>query len=103
MTATTTTTKPAENHDLPPSKTARAQIRGSMLLLAGRGCSILVNLVTQVVMIRYLTKLDYGVFAYSLSVIELASLGAAFGMDKTLARFGAIYHEHRDTARLAGT
>ncbi len=84
------------------SGAARAQIRGSVLLLAGRGCSILLNLVTQVVTIRYLTKLDYGVFAYALSVIEVASLGAAFGMDKTLARFGAIYQEQRDSRRLAG-
>lgn len=100
---------PAENVNaqdqcggLRPSGAARAQIRGSVLLLAGRGCSIVVNLATQIVTIRYLTKLDYGVFAYALSVIELASLAAALGMDKTLARFGAIYHEQRDQARLAG-
>jgi O-antigen/teichoic acid export membrane protein len=73
-----------------------------VLLLVGRGCSILVNLATQIVTIRYLTKLDYGVFAYALSVIEVASLAAAFGMDKTLARFGAIYHEQRDLPRLTG-
>ncbi|QDU40123.1 Putative teichuronic acid biosynthesis glycosyltransferase TuaC [Maioricimonas rarisocia] len=80
----------------------RRQVRGSVLLLAGRGCSILLNLATQVVIVRSLSKTDYGALAYALSIVEMAALAAAFSMDKTFARFGAMYHERREFARLSG-
>jgi O-antigen/teichoic acid export membrane protein len=86
----------------PLQNVARTQIRGSSLLLLGRGCSIVFNLLTQVATIRYLSKLDYGAFAYAISIVEFAALAAAFGMDKTFSRFGSIYHERRDIQRFAG-
>ena len=84
------------------TESTRKQIRGSSLLLAGRGVSLVINLVTQIIVIRYLTRLDYGAFAWSFSVIEMAALGAAFGMDKSLSRFGALYHQQGDFQRLSG-
>ncbi|VAX38455.1 Glycosyl transferase, group 1 family protein [hydrothermal vent metagenome] len=84
------------------AETTRKQIRGSSLLLAGRGFSLVINLITQIVVIRYLSRLDYGAFAWSFSVIEMTALMAAFGMDKSLSRFGAIYHERGDFRRLCG-
>lgn len=94
----------AENatSDTPKVDTSTKQIRGSALLLAGRGVSLLLNFVTQVITIRYLIKADYGAFAYAISLIELASLTAAFGMDKTFSQFGAIYHEQGNLRRLNG-
>jgi len=84
------------------TESTRKQIRGSSLLLAGRGFSLVINLVTQIVVIRYLSRLDYGAFAWAFSVIEMAALGAAFGMDKSLSRFGAMYHQQGDFRRLSG-
>ena len=81
---------------------ARRQIRGSSLLLFGRACSILVNLATQVIIVRSLAKTEYGALAYVLSLVEMGSLGAAFCMDKTFARFGAMYHERDDRPRFLG-
>ncbi len=84
------------------SESTRKQIRGSSLLLAGRGISLVINLMTQIAVIRYLSKLDYGAFAWAFSAVELAAMGATFGMDKSLSRFGAIFHEKKDYRRLTG-
>jgi len=99
------TIETVEQRDLTGQRTSAAliaQVRGSTLLLAGRGASLVLNLASQILTIRYLTQLDYGVLAYAFSLVELASVGASFSLDKTLARFGAIYHEQRDTARFSG-
>jgi len=79
------------------------QVRGSTLLLSGRGCSLLLNLLTQVVIIRSLSKSDYGLLSYVLCAVDLLSITAVLCMDKTFSRFGAIYHEQNDRPRLAGT
>lgn len=78
------------------------QIRGSTLLLTGRGCSLLLNFFTQVLTVRYLSRQDYGVFAYAISLVELMALASAFGMDKTFSQFAAAYHEQKNLRRLNG-
>lgn len=83
-------------------KTSRKQIRGSALLLLGRCLSLLLNFATQVITVRYLTRHDYGGLAYAVSLVELASLAAAFGMDKTFSQFGAVYHERGNLRRVNG-
>jgi hypothetical protein len=45
------------------------QIRGSSLLLIGRTLSMAVNFAVQVLIVRYLSKTDYGAFAYALSIV----------------------------------
>jgi len=89
---------------LPDSKdvSSAKQIRGSSLLLAGRGVSLALNFITQVLTVRYLIKQDYGSFAYAISLIELCALATAFALDKTFSRFGAIYHEQGNLKRLNG-
>lgn len=78
------------------------QIRGSALLLSGRGCSLLMNLVTQILIVRALSRTDYGALAYVISVVELLSIVSLIAIDKTVLRFGAIYHEQKDNSRFAG-
>lgn len=78
------------------------QIRGSVLLVSGRGFSLLLNLMTQVLCVRYLTKSDYGSFAYAIAIIELLALLSSLGYDKSLPRFAAIYDEKKDSRRLVG-
>jgi O-antigen/teichoic acid export membrane protein/glycosyltransferase involved in cell wall biosynthesis len=81
----------------------RRQIRGSTLLLAGRGCSLLMNVATQVIIVRALTRSDYGALAFAISLVEMVSIISLVALDKTVLRFGAIYHERDDSARFAGT
>ena len=90
----TTTTAPTS---------ARSQIRGSSLLLVGRAVAMAVNFLVQVLTVRYLTKTDYGAFAYALAIVDLGQMVATFGMDRTITRFLSIDDEERRYDRLFGT
>ena len=81
----------------------RHQIRGSSLLLVGRLLSMGVNFAVQVLTVNYLTKTDYGAFAYALSIVALGETIAIFGLDRAITRFVPIYQEQRDYGRLFGT
>jgi O-antigen/teichoic acid export membrane protein len=82
---------------------ARSQIRGSSLLLVGRAIAMAVNFLVQVLTVRYLTKTDYGAFAYALSIVDLGQMVATFGMDRTITRFLSIDDEEGRYDRLFGT
>jgi O-antigen/teichoic acid export membrane protein len=77
-------------------------VRGSVLLLSGRFVSIALNLITQLVTIRYLSKLDYGILAIGLILADYGAIIVAAGLDKSLSRFLPLYHEKRDLAQLRG-
>jgi O-antigen/teichoic acid export membrane protein len=81
----------------------RRQLRGSSLLVAGRGISLTVNFVVQVLIVRYLTQADYGGFAYALAFVHLAQTFITFGLDRAITRFVPIYEERGDFGRLFGT
>lgn len=80
-----------------------AQIRGSGVLLAGRVVAMVVNGVTQVLIVRYLSRSDFGAFAYGLSVATLVEMVVTLGHRQSLTRFLSIYDERRDYDRLFGT
>ncbi|MDP1807848.1 MAG: oligosaccharide flippase family protein, partial [Acidimicrobiales bacterium] len=82
---------------------ATRQIRGSSLLLVGRVVALVINVTTQVVMVRALSKTDYGAFAYALTIATLARTLVSFGEDQALTRFLAIYEEKREYDKLFGT
>ncbi|MFQ5856331.1 MAG: flippase [Anaerolineae bacterium] len=90
---------------MPPKKRAatRGQIRGSTLLLAGRFLSKGVNFASQVMIVRYLAKSDYGAFAYALSIVALGETVVTFGLNRAITRFVPIYHERHDYDKLFGT
>src|SRR5687767_5841110 len=77
-------------------------IRGSSLLLIGRVLSVALGFVIQVATVRYLSRSDYGAFAYALSVVALGSSATMFCLDKTLARLLPIYDERGDHRRIQG-
>lgn len=89
----------------PPSADEEAvkQIRGSTLLLVGKVISVAVNLVVQVIIIRELTKGEYGAFAYALSLVTTASTLITLGIDRGITRFVAIYDEEGAYNKLFGT
>lgn len=87
----------------PGEAAAHKQIRGSSLLLAGRILSLGVNFAVQVIIIRYLSKTDYGAFAYALSLVSVGASIATFGLDRSITRFVPIYDERGDYGKLFGT
>jgi O-antigen/teichoic acid export membrane protein len=86
-----------------PAKRIERQIRGSMLLLLGRVLSLVVNFVTQVLIVRYLTKDDFGAFAFGLSVVTVVQAFSLFGFDRAISRFVPIYEERREYGKAFGT
>ncbi len=81
----------------------RRQIRGSSLLLSGQFLSKGINFIVQVLIVRYLTKTDYGAFAYALSIVALGESIATFGLDRAITRFIPIFHEKQEYNKLFGT
>jgi O-antigen/teichoic acid export membrane protein len=78
-------------------------IRGSSLLLFGQFLTKGLNFLVQLLIVRYLTKNDYGAFAYALSIESMGMTICLFGLDRAVTRFSAIYHEREDYRKMAGT
>ena len=91
-----------ETTSAPQHGTTAKHIRGSSLLLFGRMLALGLDFVIQVLIVRYLTKEDFGAFAYATSVVSLGASVALFGLDKASARFVPIFHEQRDYNKLFG-
>lgn len=114
MTASSTTLRPPSSEPRPPDAGApppaggaghgtHRALRGSTLLLFGRLLSVLMNFGTQVLIVRYLSKTDFGLFAYALSLVVMGQSIAALGIDRAVSRFLPIYDEHREDGKLLGT
>ena len=100
--ATSSAGENADARDQAAFDAATKQIRGSAALFAGRPIALVLNLLTQVLTVRYLTKLDFGAFIFAFAMMETAIVFSGFGMNKALARFASIYDEQDDRRRLAG-
>jgi O-antigen/teichoic acid export membrane protein len=61
-----------------------------------------VDFIAQVVLVRYLSKADFGAWSYALAVIALLSMVAQLEMGNTVARFLPIYAERRQLGRARG-
>jgi O-antigen/teichoic acid export membrane protein len=79
-----------------------AHIRGSSLLFVGRLLSLLLNMATQVLIVRLLTKSDFGAFAYGLALIPAARTLVSLGHHQALTRFLSLYEEERAYNKLFG-
>jgi O-antigen/teichoic acid export membrane protein len=86
----------------PVEISSKKHLRGSSLLLVGRIIAMAMNFAIQVLIVRHLSKSDYGAFAYVVSLISLGSSLVVFGLDKTLTRFVPIYQEKGDYPKLFG-
>lgn len=84
-------------------KETTRHIRGSSLLLIGRALSLGLNFLTQVLIVRALSKADYGAFSYALSIVALGVMLITLGLDRGASRFLTIYDEQEDHDRLLGT
>ena len=88
---------------LPVDQASKKHLRGSTLLLAGRVIAMAGNFAVQILIVRYLSKSDYGAFAYVMSLISLGSSLTVFGLDKTITRFIPIYQERAEYHKLFGS
>jgi O-antigen/teichoic acid export membrane protein len=86
-----------------PATESQQQIRGSFLLLVGRFAAMFVNLLTQVLVVRYLIQADYGAFAFALSAVEVVGYLSTLGLNKACSRFLPIFQERGDRERALGT
>ena len=85
------------------NQAAKKHLRGSTLLLVGRFISMAANFVIQILIVRYLSKNDYGAFAYGLAIVSLGTQFILLGLDKTITRFLPIYQEQHDYNKVFGT
>ena len=85
-----------------PRSTTRSFVRGSTLLLVGRALSLGLNFGAQVMIVRYLSKADYGAFAYALGVASMGGVVVLLGLHKSVPRFIPLYRERGDYARMFG-
>lgn len=81
----------------------KKHLRGSTFLLFGRVIAMAANFVVQILTVRYLSKSDYGAFAYALSLVSLGSSLTVFAFDKTITRFVPIYQERGEHHKVLGS
>jgi O-antigen/teichoic acid export membrane protein len=77
-------------------------LRGSLLMFVGRIMASGVGLITQMLLMRTLSKADYGDFGYALATAALIQSVLALGLDRADTRFLTLYHEEGDTGRVIG-
>ncbi len=87
---------------IPSNQAPDKHLRGSVLLLVGRVVAMAANFAIQVLIVRYLSKSDYGAFAYAISLASLGSSFVVFGLDKTITRFLPIYQEKGEYHKMFG-
>ena len=80
----------------------REHVRGSTLLVVGRVASMVFTVATQILIVRVLTKTEYGGFAYALAMASAARTLLSLGQGRLLSRFMAMYEEQRDYSRMFG-
>ena len=80
----------------------KRNVRGSMLLLVGRLVSLFFTVLTQIVIVRALSKADYGVFAYAFTITAAGRIVMSLGQGRGLSRFMAKYEEEKDYPRMFG-
>lgn len=78
------------------------QVRSSTVLLVGQAFAVGVNLVTQILLVRYLSKASFGTFAYALSIVALGETVSAFGLRRGISRFVPMYEERHELEKAAG-
>jgi O-antigen/teichoic acid export membrane protein len=102
-TRTSTASAAAGGAESVAHEATRKQIRGSSLLLGGRFISLGMNFAIQILIVRYLSKADYGSWAYVVSLVGLGVSVATFGLDRSITRFIPIYDEEKAYDKLWGT
>lgn len=81
----------------------RSQVRGSALLVLGRMLSLAIGMATSVIIVRVLSKADYGAFEYAITLAGAGRVLLSLGQGRLLSRFMAQYDEEGDYPRMFGS
>jgi O-antigen/teichoic acid export membrane protein len=85
------------------NRATKKGIRGSGILLVGRVISMGSKFLIQVLIVRHLSKSDYGAFAYALSLSVAFTTFIELGLDRSITRFLPIYDERGEPRKVVGT
>ena len=85
-----------------PSDAVTRLLRGSSLLLVGRVLALGADFAAHVLIVRYLTKEDFGAYSYALAVATLIGPTVVLGLPETIARYAPIFLERKQVGRLIG-
>jgi O-antigen/teichoic acid export membrane protein len=81
----------------------RKQIRGSGLLLAGRGLSTGIKFFAELLVVRYLSTAAYGSWTWALSAVVLLESFSTMGLNRAIPRFAPLHLERGEREELFGT
>jgi O-antigen/teichoic acid export membrane protein len=73
------------------------------MLFVGRLLAMVINFGVHVLIVRYLSVMDYGAFAYAMSLVSIGTSIADLGLHRAVSRLVPIYHEQQQYKQLAGT
>jgi O-antigen/teichoic acid export membrane protein len=85
-----------------PEQMSKRQIRGSGLLLAGRGLSVGLKFLAELLIIRYLATEAYGSWTYALAAVTFLTVVATFGLNRAVVRFLPIHLERGQRGEFFG-
>lgn len=80
----------------------RDHVRGSALLVLGRVLAMFIGMATTVILVRVLTKEDFGAFEFALTLASAGRVLLSLGQGRLLSRFMAGYEEQQDYPRMFG-
>jgi O-antigen/teichoic acid export membrane protein len=83
-------------------RATRRQIRGSGLLLAGKGLALGLKFVAELIVVRYLTTEDYGSWTYALAAVTFLRGMSALGLHRALSRYLPLHLERREFEQFYG-
>lgn len=78
------------------------QLRGSSLLLVGRGVGVLLNLIVQLLLVKTLARNDYGSFGVALAAVSIGTNINLMGLGRGLSRLGPYFQEKDGGRALLG-
>ena len=87
---------------MPPGEAGRLHVRGSLLLVVGRVLALFIGMATTVILVRALSKTEYGAFEYALTLAGAGRILLSLGQGRLLSRFMAGYQEDGDYPRMFG-
>lgn len=86
----------------PEGEIGRSHLRGSLLLVVGRVLALVIGMATTVILVRALSKAEYGAFEYALTLASAGGILLSLGQGRLLSRFMAGYEEAGDHPRMFG-
>jgi O-antigen/teichoic acid export membrane protein len=81
---------------------SRKQIRGSSLMLIGRGLASALKFGSELIIVRYLTTGQYGAWTYALAAVSFFRVVSALGLNRAVARYVPAHLERGEIDKFYG-